>query len=76
MSFATPPKLSRAQVAEFQKEVDAIRNEAMSRVGQADVDHMRRMIHICRGSEVAGRALLHPLATGQRDRAAHAFVTR
>ena len=59
MSFAKPPSFTRAQVAELQKEVDAIRDEAMSCVGQADVDHMRRMINICRGSEVAGRALLH-----------------
>ena len=51
--------LTRAQIDEFQTEVDAIRASVMSTVGQADVDHIRRMITLCRVSEVSGRALLH-----------------
>ena len=51
--------LTRAQIDEFQTDVDAIRASVMSTVGQADVDHIRRMITLCRVSEVSGRALLH-----------------
>ena len=59
MSFAAPTHLSRDQVDAFQAEVDAIRDRVMSTLGQADVDHIRRMIRLCRVSEVGGRALLH-----------------
>ncbi len=51
--------LTRAQVDEFQTEVDSIRASVMSTLGQVDVDHIRRMISLCRVSEVSGRALLH-----------------
>jgi len=51
--------LTRPQVDAFQAEVDAIRASVMSTLGQADVDHIRKMITICRVSEVSGRALLH-----------------
>ena len=59
MSFAKPTTLSREQVAEFEREVDAIRDGVMSTLGQADVDHIRNMIRISRASEIGGRALLH-----------------
>jgi NADPH-dependent stearoyl-CoA 9-desaturase len=59
MSFASPTHLSRDQVASFEREVDAIRASVMNTLGQADVDHIRRMITLCRASEVSGRALLH-----------------
>jgi fatty acid desaturase len=59
MSFAAPKHLSREQVAQFQTEVDAIRERVMNDLGQADVDHLRRIIWRCRASEAAGRALLH-----------------
>jgi linoleoyl-CoA desaturase len=59
MAFASPTPLSRAQVAAFEAEVDAIRAGVMNDLGQADVDHIRRMITLCRFSEVSGRALLH-----------------
>jgi fatty acid desaturase len=59
MTFAKPAPLSREQVASFELEVNAIRDEVMARVGQADVDYIRKIIKICRISEVAGRALLH-----------------
>ena len=59
MSYTTPPSLSREQIAQFEIEIDTIRNEVMSKLGQADVDHIRKMIRICRISEIAGRGLLH-----------------
>lgn len=59
MSFTQPVTLSRDQVAAFEREVDAIRASVMNTLGQSDVDHIRRMIRICRTSEVAGRSLLH-----------------
>ena len=59
MSFSKPANLTREQVAEFEREVNAIRNGVMTNLGQSDVNHIRRMIRICRTSEVAGRALLH-----------------
>ena len=58
MSFAKPVNLTREQVNTFETEVNAIRDGVMNNLGQTDVDHMRRMIRICRASEVAGRALL------------------
>jgi linoleoyl-CoA desaturase len=51
--------LSRAQIDAFEREVDAIRASVMDHLGQADVDHIRRMIALCRASEVGARALLH-----------------
>ena len=59
MSFAQPTPLSRAQIDEFEREVDAIRASVMNNLGQADVDHIRQMIRISRASEIGGRALLH-----------------
>lgn len=59
MSFASPAPLSREQVASFEREVNAIRDEVMSQLGAQDVAHIRRMIALCRASEVSGRALLH-----------------
>ena len=59
MSFAKPTHLSRAQIDAFEQEVNAIRDSVMNRLGQADVDHIRHMIRICRASEIGGRALLH-----------------
>ena len=53
MSFSKPANLTREQVAEFEREVNAIRNGVMTNLGQSDVNHIRRT------SEVAGRALLH-----------------
>ena len=56
---ARPTHLSREQVAQFEVEVNAIRDSVMNKLGQADVDHIRAMIRICRASEIGGRALLH-----------------
>ena len=51
--------LTRPQIDAIQAELDAIRARVMNSLGQADVDHIRKMIRICRVSEVSGRALLH-----------------
>ncbi|MBC7916575.1 MAG: fatty acid desaturase, partial [Rhodoferax sp.] len=59
MSYTALPALSRTQIDTFEQEVDAIRKSVMDTLGQKDVDHIRKMIRICRASEVAGRALLH-----------------
>lgn len=59
MTFAKPTHLSREQVAAFETEINAIRDEVMNHLGQRDVDHIRRMIRLCRVSEISGRALLH-----------------
>ena len=58
-TFAKPTTLSRTEVDAFQAELDAVRASVMSTLGQADVDHIRRVIRNCRISEVSGRALLH-----------------
>jgi linoleoyl-CoA desaturase len=59
MSFAQPTHLTRDQIDAFEREVNAIRDSVMTTLGQRDVDHIRRMIRICRASEIGGRALLH-----------------
>lgn len=51
--------LTRTQVDQVEAELDAIRAGVMNSLGQADVDHIRKMITLCRASEVGGRALLH-----------------
>jgi fatty acid desaturase len=57
--YVHPSSLSREQVAQIGAELDAMRQRVMQSLGQADVDHMRRMIRLCRASEAGGRALLH-----------------
>ena len=57
--YVPPSSLSREQVAQIGAELDAMRQRVMQSLGQADVDHMRRMIRLCRASEAGGRALLH-----------------
>jgi len=59
MTYTALPALSRAQIDAIEQEVNAIRKSVMDTVGQADVDHIRKMIHTCRASEITGRALLH-----------------
>jgi len=58
-TFAKPTALSRTEVDAFQAELDAVRASVMNTLGQADVDHIRRVIRNCRISEVSGRAMLH-----------------
>lgn len=58
--LATPARtLTRAETDAFGAELDALRAETLAGLGQADVDHIRRMIKLVRYTEVGGRALLH-----------------
>jgi len=50
--------LSAVELDAFGRELDQIRADTVAQLGQADVDHMRRMIRLMRGSEIAGRSLL------------------
>lgn len=59
MNFSRPIKLPPEQIANFEAEIDAIREEEMAKVGQKDVQYIRKVIRICRASEITGRALLH-----------------
>jgi len=59
MPQTKPHHLTREQIDTFEREVNSIRDSVMNQLGQGDVDHIRRMIRICRVSEVTGRAMLH-----------------
>ena len=50
--------LSDEQVAELGRELDAIRDEILSKRGAEDAAYIRRMIKIQRGLEISGRAAL------------------
>jgi NADPH-dependent stearoyl-CoA 9-desaturase len=50
--------LTPAQLEEFGRELDAIKEKVVADLGQADVDYIRRVIKAQRGMEVAGRAML------------------
>jgi len=54
-----PQTLPRHHLDAIEAELDALRARAMGSLGQADVDHIRRMVRVCRVSVVAGRGLLH-----------------
>ena len=43
----------------FGRELDALREEVRSELGERDVDHIRRIIRLVRQSEAGGRLLLH-----------------
>jgi NADPH-dependent stearoyl-CoA 9-desaturase len=55
----TSKTLSDAAADAFGRELDALRAEVLADLGQADVDHIRRMIRLVRYTEAGGRALLH-----------------
>jgi fatty acid desaturase len=42
----------------FQKDLDAIRDEARAKVGEEDARYIRRILRLVRGTEALGRALL------------------
>lgn len=50
--------LTPAQLEEFGRELDAIKQKVVADLGQADVDYIRRVITAQRGMEVAGRAMM------------------
>jgi NADPH-dependent stearoyl-CoA 9-desaturase len=51
--------LNDADADAFGRELDALRLATLAKLGQSDVDHIRRVIRLVRYSEAAGRALLH-----------------
>lgn len=62
----TAPKLSEADYAGLEKELNALKEETWSKVGQEDADYIRRMIRIERWSGILGRITMvlgffHPL---------------
>ncbi|MDA3921746.1 MAG: acyl-CoA desaturase [Salinisphaera sp.] len=53
-----PTHLTDADIAEFGRELDAIRDEQMSDIGERDAGYIHKVLRTQRSSEVAGRALL------------------
>src|SRR5689334_16500805 len=51
--------LTRDEADAFGRELDVLRAEVVADLGQADVDHMRRMMRLVHFQEAAGRLLLH-----------------
>jgi linoleoyl-CoA desaturase len=51
--------LTPAQIEAFGAELDALKNEVLADLGEADLAHMRSVIAKSHGAEAAGRALLH-----------------
>jgi fatty acid desaturase len=55
----TTRTLTRAETDALGRELDALREEVTSSLGQRDVDHIRGVLRLARRSEALGRALLH-----------------
>jgi linoleoyl-CoA desaturase len=55
---AAPAALSPEQVAEFGRELDALRAEVMASRGERDVQYIHKIVAVQRGLEVGGRAAL------------------
>ncbi|HEY3805205.1 MAG TPA: acyl-CoA desaturase [Kofleriaceae bacterium] len=51
--------LTDTEADAFGRELDALRLATFAKLGQDDVDHIRRVIRLVRYSEAGGRALLH-----------------
>jgi len=58
MSTLNRKRLSRADAAALQADLDAVRDSVMSTLGEKDVAHIRHMIRRARGSAIAGRAMI------------------
>ena len=56
--MSKPTHLSRTDIAEFGREMDAIRDEVMNDLGKRDARYIRNVLRMQRSSEIAGRALL------------------
>lgn len=52
-------ELTPAQIEEFARELDELREEIRGKVGQEDADYIRRMVNVARYNEVFGRLLIH-----------------
>lgn len=59
MSLATRYGLNEVQLSAFTAEIDAIRRETMSDVGERDLSYMKQLNQVADWSEVGGRLLLH-----------------
>lgn len=55
----TSRTLTREEADAFGRELDELRQEVIASLGQADVDHIRRVARAARYSEASGRLLLH-----------------
>jgi NADPH-dependent stearoyl-CoA 9-desaturase len=55
----TSKSLSREEAEAFGRELEELRKEVVASLGQADVDHIRRMIRAARYAEAGGRLALH-----------------
>lgn len=53
------PSQRKQRLQRFAEAIDAIRQRVEARVGQEDVDHVRRVNALSRGMEVIGRVLIH-----------------
>src|SRR3546814_19908400 len=58
MSTLNRKRLSREDAVALQTDLDAVRDEVMSSLGEKDVAHIRHMIRRSRGSAIAGRAMI------------------
>ncbi|MBV1881246.1 MAG: acyl-CoA desaturase [Pseudomonadales bacterium] len=51
--------LNAKQLEQFAQELDALKENIMADLGQTDVDHIRHIMRLSRGSEIVGRTLIH-----------------
>jgi NADPH-dependent stearoyl-CoA 9-desaturase len=56
---ATSKNLTRDEAEAFGQELDELRRDVVASLGQADVDHIRRVIRVARYAEAGGRLALH-----------------
>ena len=56
---AASKNLNREQADAFGRELEELRKEVVASLGQADVDHIRRVIRAARYAEASGRLALH-----------------
>jgi fatty acid desaturase len=54
----TTPHLTPQQLVAVGRELDALREEVLSDLGEEDAAHIRAMVRLARGSSIAGRTLL------------------
>ena len=51
-------RLTKEEVEELGRELDALRAETLAEVGEEDAAHIRAVVRVARGSAIAGRTLL------------------
>src|SRR5688572_9127348 len=50
--------VTREQIQEIGRELDALRDETLAKVGEEDAAHIRRIVRLARASAITGRSLL------------------